>query len=48
VKDDIATTRDYFHELKQRYNESISEINQNAADELERYLALPCDKKPSF
>ncbi|CAG8702091.1 2651_t:CDS:2, partial [Dentiscutata erythropus] len=40
VKDNIITTRNYFYGLKRHHNESISEINQKATDELERYLAL--------
>lgn len=36
--------RDCFHGIKRRHHEAIS-INQKTADELERYLALPCDEK---
>ncbi|CAG8853667.1 42349_t:CDS:1, partial [Gigaspora margarita] len=43
-KDDISTTRDYFKGLKRHHLESSYETNQTSADELERYLALPCDE----
>ncbi|CAG8842237.1 45541_t:CDS:1, partial [Gigaspora margarita] len=43
-KDDISTIRDYFKGLKRRRLESGYETNQTSADELERYLALPCDE----
>ncbi|CAG8762020.1 32500_t:CDS:2, partial [Gigaspora margarita] len=44
VNDDIITTRNYFHGLKRQRHESNFKINQETADELERYLALPCDE----
>jgi len=43
-KDDVSTTHDYFKGLKQRHLESGYKTNRTSADELERYLALPCDE----